>query len=244
VLPSARMLLFFDIDATLITTDRSGVHAMERSGRELFGPDFTVERTEFSGRLDPLILADLLRDNGLAVTEANLAAMREGYRRHLPALLETRRCQACPGVMSLLDELDSIEGLALGLLTGNYADTGCIKLRRCGIDPARFALHVWGDESPHDPPRRDHLPEIGLSRYRERFGRGIEPRHVTIIGDTPYDVSCARAHGCRALGVATGQYGVEQLHAAGADLSLPNLADTARVLAWLLNGEPAPASRA
>jgi phosphoglycolate phosphatase len=237
------MLIFFDVDATLITTHRAGVAAMEVAGRELFGDAFTVEKTEFAGRLDPLILVDLLRDNGVEVSAANLRAMRDGYRRHLPGMLRERLCRPCPGVPALLDALKenrleepTYAGPVLGLLTGNYADTGQIKLRACGIDPGRFEVHVWGDESPHDPPCRDHLPEIGLSRYRERYGRAIEPTLVTIIGDTPHDIACAKAHGCRSLGVATGVHSVKQLAAAGADRAVQDLSETGAVLEWLLNG--------
>jgi phosphoglycolate phosphatase-like HAD superfamily hydrolase len=228
------MLILFDIDATLITTSRAGMAAMEDAGRELFGPAFTTERTEFAGRLDPLILADLLRDNGVEVTAQSLAAMRDGYRRHLPGKLKERRCAACPGVPELLATLAGREGLVLGLLTGNYADTGEIKLRACGVDPGRFVIRVWGDESPHPEPSRDHLPAIGLARYRERFGP-IEPRRVTIIGDTPHDVACARAHGCRSLGVGTGMHAPEVLLRAGADRAVKDLSATADVLGWLMS---------
>jgi phosphoglycolate phosphatase-like HAD superfamily hydrolase len=233
------MLILFDIDATLITTSRAGLAAMEDAGRERFGPAFSVESTEFAGRLDPLILADLLRDNGLEVTPASLAAMREGYRRHLPGRLRERRCAPCPGIPELLSALRDHGGAVLGLLTGNFAETGQIKLRACGIDPEQFAIRVWGDESPHPRPSRDHLPEIGLARYRERFGP-IEPQRVTIIGDTPHDVGCARAHGCRSLGVGTGMHTPDVLRRAGADHALGDLSATDEVLRWLL---PPPDTR-
>jgi phosphoglycolate phosphatase-like HAD superfamily hydrolase len=53
---------------------------------------------------------------------------------------------------------------------------------------------------------------------------------VTIIGDTPLDVDCARACGGRAVAVATGQYGADELAGCGPDLLLPDLADVARVV--------------
>jgi phosphoglycolate phosphatase len=77
---------------------------------------------------------------------------------------------------------------------------------------------------------------VGLERYREKHGRAIDPGLVTIIGDTPHDVACAKAHRCRSLGVATGIHKVEQLAAAGANHAVRDLSDTAGVLAWLLNG--------
>lgn len=229
------MLILFDIDATLITTCRSGVVAMEIAGRELFGPGFTAEKTAFAGRLDPLIIADLLRDNGKEVSVANLEAMRRGYRRHLEHRLEDRSlARPLPGVVPLLNALEERGDAVLGLLTGNYQDTGEIKLRACGIDPKRFTIQVWGDHSPHIPPCRTHLPPIGMERYRAAHGP-LESDRVTIIGDTPHDVACAKAHGCRSLGVATGSFSFEDLQQAGASHVVSDLSQTAPIVEWLLD---------
>ena len=39
----------------------------------------------------------------------------------------------------------------------------------------------------------------------------IDGSDVVVIGDTPADLSCGRGIGARAIGVATGQYTVEDL---------------------------------
>lgn len=226
------MLIFFDIDATMIRSGGVGVKAMVDAGAELYGPGFTAAGIPFAGRLDPLILAEMLELNGQRATAREMARMREVYRGHLERYLRTGVGRALPGVMTLLDALGARDEVALGVLTGNFEETGSMKLRACGIDPERFHIRVWGDESPHEPPCRDHLPGVGIERYRARYGR--DPRGVVVIGDTPHDVSCAKAHGCRALGVATGQFSREQLAAAGADWAVEDLSGTAAVLEWLV----------
>jgi phosphoglycolate phosphatase-like HAD superfamily hydrolase len=122
----------------------------------------------------------------------------------------------------------------LGLLTGNFAETGRLKLLACGIDPDQFTLNVWGDESPSSPPTRNDLPGVGLRRYHQRHGRALPGDRAVIIGDTPHDVACAKAHGCRSLAVATGKFTTAELAASGADLALDTLQDTQRVLRWLV----------
>ncbi len=228
------MLILFDVDATLITTSRSGVAAMGLAGRAIFGPEFDENTVEYAGRLDPLIIRDLLVAHGKAPEPDVVAQFRAGYRANLEILLARPGvARACPGVSALLDVLGGRDDLVMGLLTGNYPETGSVKLRACGIDPDRFPIQVWGCDSPHDPPARDHLPPIGVARFQERYGRPLAAKDVTIIGDTPHDIACARAHGCRGLGVATGQFSIEDLERAGADLALPDLSDTERVIQWL-----------
>jgi phosphoglycolate phosphatase-like HAD superfamily hydrolase len=56
---------------------------------------------------------------------------------------------------------------------------------------------------------------------------------VVIVGDTPRDVECARAHGCVSFAVATGKYGVDDLRAAGADSVVPDLSDPGPLLALI-----------
>ncbi len=235
------MLILFDVDATLITTSRMGIAAMGLAGRGLYGPGFDESRVSYAGRLDPLIIADLLRSHGVEVSDEEVSRFRRGYREHLERLLMTPGlAKPCPGVLELLGALESrassggASGGAMGLLTGNYPETGAIKMRASGVEPDRFVIQVWGSDSPHLPPAREHLPVVGMRRYEERFGRRIEAQRVTVIGDTPLDVGCAKANGCRSLGVATGPYGVEELRGAGADLALTDLSETERVMEWLL----------
>jgi phosphoglycolate phosphatase len=228
------MLILFDIDMTLITTGGAGMKAMQDAGRELFGASFSTDGIEFAGRLDPLIITDMLVKHGVADGPARHTEFRAVYRRHLERRLQQPGNRtALPGVTELLRELAG-RAVMLGLLTGNFEETGSMKLRACGIDPTGFAVRVWGDECRVHPPRREHLVPVGLERGRAVLKRPLEPAHVAIIGDTPHDVACARAHGCRSVGVATGKFGLDDLRAAGADVALSDLSDTHRVISWLM----------
>ncbi len=232
------MLILFDIDATLITTSRTGIWAMGEAGRALFGADFDENVVEYAGRLDPLIIGELLVHHGQDATPDAIARFRAAYKHHLETRIhEPGVAQMCPGVGELLTALEHDGSATLGLLTGNYPETGAVKLRASGVDPDRFAIAAWGCDSPHHPPARQHLPPVAMRRYRERFSRDIAADRVTIIGDTPHDIACAHAHGCRALGVATGHFSVEQLFDSGADHAVGTLSNTGEVMAWLMNND-------
>ncbi|NBV35291.1 MAG: hydrolase, partial [Proteobacteria bacterium] len=62
------------------------------------------------------------------------------------------------------------------------------------------------------------------------------PDRTYVIGDTPHDISCARAFGARAIAVATGSFTVEQLACYKPDALFSDLDDTASVLRAM--GEP------
>jgi phosphoglycolate phosphatase-like HAD superfamily hydrolase len=73
-----------------------------------------------------------------------------------------------------------------------------------------------------------------MGRYRDRHGRAVDARDVTIIGDTPHDVDCAHAAGARVIAVATGKFGIDALREAGADLAVADLRDTASLARWIV----------
>lgn len=141
---------------------------------------------------------------------------------------------ALPGVHTLLRRLAADRpNITQGLLTGNFEEGARLKLAHCSIDHDAFPIRVYGDDSPHPDPCRDHLPPVALTRFERHAGRPIHARHVLIIGDTTHDIGCARAHGLRSLGVATGGHTRPRLESAGADLVLDTLEDTDALLKWI-----------
>lgn len=230
------MLLLFDIDLTLIDSGGVGMRSMVAAGRRLHGPAFSAEGIPFGGQLDPIILTLMLERAGVEPTPAAMLAVREAYHGELESVMRAPGlARTLPGVCELLAALEAhASGPTLGLLTGNFEETGRLKLRGAGLDPDLFEVRVWGDESPHTPPLREHLPPVGMTRWTALRGMPLEPACVTIIGDTEHDVRAARANGCRVLGVATGRTPAATLTAAGADRVVEDLSDTQGVLRWLM----------
>jgi phosphoglycolate phosphatase-like HAD superfamily hydrolase len=235
------MLILFDIDATLLLTRRAGVDAIQSVGRGLFGERFTVDGVSFAGSLDPVILDDLITRHGGSPTPESIADYRARYSRELERQIaeDPSRVHALPGVHEIIGELAAMRrarDITLGLLTGNFPETGAMKVAAAGLDPSVFEVCVWGDESPHSPPLREHLPPLAFERYRTLRSVALAPERVTIIGDTPHDVRCALVNGCRVLGVGTGQFTAAELLASGAHHAVDDLSETDAVLRWLTDG--------
>jgi phosphoglycolate phosphatase-like HAD superfamily hydrolase len=229
-------LVLFDIDATLLRTNGAGVAAMESAGKELFGDRFSARGIDFAGSLDSILLRQMLLACGVGATSEIERNFRAVYARHLEDRLGTQAgARALDGAIELVGRVRSSGTLAAGLLTGNFEETGWLKLRACGFDPVWFTVCAWGNDSPHDPPDREHLPPVAMGRFRRVHGVPIEPSRVTIIGDTIHDVRCARANGCRCIGVATGRYSMQELRDAGADHAVPDLGATSDILGMIVS---------
>lgn len=238
------MLVLFDIDATLLTTSRAGVLAIGDAGRDLYGPDFREDLVEYAGGLDPVLMKQLLIHHGLPHDAPEIARFRAAYGERLRGrLAEPGMARPLPGVVDILDELARFQEVTIGLLTGNFPETGAVKLAAAGLDVERFPVRAWGCDSPHEPALREHLTPVAMANYFRHQRCEVAPDRVTIIGDTIHDVRCATAHGCRSIGVATGKYGVDELAAAGADLAVQDLSDTQGILAWLTRMDIAPHRR-
>lgn len=235
---TTHVLILFDIDLTLLESGGAGISAIDAAARETFGDDCNAEGLDFGGQLDPLIMGAMLRRAGIEPTPDHIRAIADRYVEILTERLRPGEARTLPGVTALLDALEALperDRPALGLLTGNLEPTGSLKLRSAGLDPERFVVRVWGSDSPHDPPARDHLPPVGMDRYAALHARTLEPERVVVIGDTEHDIRCARVNRCRSLAVATGRLSLDTLLQAGADHAVPDLSATEEILAWLLD---------
>ncbi|MEM1166706.1 MAG: HAD hydrolase-like protein [Planctomycetota bacterium] len=240
---SHQKLVLFDLDGTVVNTFGAGLRALSVAAQRIFGAELDPATIVAAGRLDPEIMADLLERFGRTPAPEGIAAYHAGYREALPEALAHTGATVCPGVPELMAALGRRPEVTLGVLTGNYADTGSIKMRACGVDPARFPIHVWADDADPEAPARAQLPAVALDRFAAMTGAPIDPLRAIIIGDTPADIACARANGCRVIAVATGPIAKDELAAHEPDLLLDDLTDAGRVIDFTL-ADAAPADSA
>ena len=232
---TARRLVLFDIDGTLLISAGAGRRAIRAAMAELVGDDTVFDRVRFDGKTDPQIVEELLHEAGHdePADADRIAGVCSRYVDLLEAELAAGRTKVTlmPGVQRLLDRLESESGVVLGLLTGNLERGAALKLRAGGIDPQRFRLGAYGSDSAYRPD----LPPIAARRAVPHFGRVPDGDEVVIIGDTPADIACGRGICARAVAVATGSYSVEQLADHAPHAVFPDLAATDDVLAALLD---------
>jgi phosphoglycolate phosphatase-like HAD superfamily hydrolase len=221
-------VLLFDIDGTLLSSAGAGKAAIEGALTGEFGVAIRGH-VPYSGRTDRAIGRDLFRVHELEDSAENWERLIAGYLGRLPGTLANHPGQVLPGVAALLEQLRGRRGeVALGLLTGNIREGARLKLAHYGL-AEHFAFGGFGDRH-HD---RDEVAREALAEATCHLNGKVHLERVWVIGDTPLDVSCARAIGARVLAVATGWHTREELHASEPDLLLSDLSDPDALLGLL-----------
>jgi phosphoglycolate phosphatase-like HAD superfamily hydrolase len=222
-------IVLFDIDGTLLLSDGAGRLAMESALRDVFGSSGPTSY-RYDGKTDKLIVREAMRMDGVSDAEIDarmddvLARYVAGLTAHLTS--GARRAYTLPGVPALLDAVEACDDLVLGLLTGNLVVGARAKLEAVSLAFDRFRVGAFGS----DHEERHMLPPIARSRASALLGHEVPGERLIIIGDTPADIHCGRGVGARAIAVASGGYGVEELAQHGAAHTFADLTDTARVL--------------
>ena len=230
-----RKLVLFDIDGTILISGGAGRRAITQAIGEAVGASTVFHGIRFDGKTDPQIVSELLSAAGHEPPHdaSRVAELCERYVSLLERELTAPDVEATvmPGIHELLDRLDEREDVLLGLLTGNLERGATLKLRAAGFAPERFAVGAFGS----DAADRAELPAIAAARAASQLG-GVPSGHsVVIIGDTPADIACGAGIGARAIAVATGGYTVDDLAAHSPHAVFPDLSDTERVLAAILD---------
>ena len=221
-------LLLFDIDGTLVLTGGAGKRSMDRAFEEVFGVPEAFAEVSMAGRTDRWLVESALTRHGVAVTPARLEAFRARYLALLDAAIGeagSGRRGVMPGVPEVLAALQARADVQLALLTGNYAEGARIKLEHFGLWNY-FAWGAFGDEHAE----RDALARAAVADAAARGITLAEPAHAIVIGDTPFDIACARAAGARVVAVATGHHGLDELRAHEPDLAIDDLRDVDALL--------------
>src|SRR5207237_3458316 len=88
---TARRLLLFDIDGTLIHSGGAGVEALKRAFKERFGIDDDLSGIEIAGMTDSGIVLSILNKHKIPATNDNVSAFLDSYVHFLSLELPRRK---------------------------------------------------------------------------------------------------------------------------------------------------------
>ena len=197
------IVLFWDIDGTLLTTGKGGVPAWEQAVREVTGRDFELASIRIPGLTDYQIA---VRTFELLGVEPNGHAAPHGGALREPAarISAARQGQVMPNVREILDATRDRRDIRSYLLTGNTRGGAKAKLTHYELFDY-FADGAFAE----DPGERATIAVRALELARQ--AGPIADESIFVIGDTPHDIECANAIGAKTIAVATGGYSFEEL---------------------------------
>ena len=222
-----KRLVLFDIDETMISSDGAGRRAIAKILNEHYGVPEEAMNISMSGKTDPQILREIFQAcDKVSTFEANMTHVLELYLGVLEDEIKRSRYYIVhDGVIELLDELTGLDHAFLGLLTGNIERGARMKLAHFDLN-RYFPIGAYGSDSAN----RLDLPAVARERAQKHFDENFEPHELVIIGDSIFDVMCAKSFGARSIAVNTGRTTWEELEKQEPDYLFKSLKDTATVL--------------
>lgn len=225
-------LVLWDIDLTLVDYSGTGRRWYAQALANVVGKPLDHLPT-FPGRTERSLAKELLAAHGAAAGDAEIERIFAELESIVLAARETLPTlgRALPGAAQILTTLNARDDVVQSLVTGNLPTLAGYKLEAFGLHHhVDFEIGGFGSLSEH----RHDLVEAAMTQASAKHGVSFDPSSVVVIGDTPADVAAGRHHGTVTVGVATGRHSVAQLADSGADVVLPDLADTPAVLKALL----------
>lgn len=195
-----------------------------------------------AGRSEPEIFFDALALNGVSLRDAaeserlvapfgaELATSLAGRRDLL-----TGEGQLLPGAAESMAAVAALPGTVQSVLTGSSLPNATLKLRAFGLE--RYVDLTVGGFAGSEAYPKGTLLRVARQRAEEKYTVTFAEPATVYIADSPRDVEAAKIGGARSVAVASGRASTAELRDAGADAVLPDLTDTARVVA-LVTGAP------
>jgi len=220
----------FDLDGTLIHFDIDDTALKEEVLRALgrlgiptssLSPEDTL--TTILDKVECYIKASGLGDEFRREAWAEVFRIAERFEA-----ASVNNAKPMPGAADVLAALKE-RGLKVGLLTLNSSVIAINVLKRFGLGRF-FDAMVARDFVEEAKPNPGHLSSL----LKEL---GVEPSEVMVVGDTVFDIRCAKELGAIAVGITTGRSSREELEAAGADFIVNSLSELIPLLSKLREGQ-------
>ena len=223
-----KRIILFDIDGTLIHSgsELGKLHhaSFLYAFKEIYNLEILDEEFQgYSGRTDMFVIKDILANRGLddAEISENITKMFQCMTKYFDENLGAGEYKenVIDQVVEVLDMLNQDENYIVGLLSGNVKGIAKRKLEVVNLWHY-FKIGGFGDSSD----LRENLIDIAVNdAVEKKFSDTVDIKQVYIVGDTKYDILCAKERGAVSVAVTTGKFTKADLEIYKPDYLLDNL---------------------
>lgn len=191
-------LLIWDIDGTLLHCGCCGRDALNQTFFEMYGLKDVFSKAKIGGALDAVILNEILKATN--TPSENKGMILEKYGQVLKQILdEYQNNILLPGIKNILDYVEQHDNIFNTITTSNFEIGARIKLDSHDLN-VHFPTGGFGDIE-----RKKWEAAIeAIQKSEELYGVDFIKENIYIIGDTWYDIECAKKLGAQSISVATG----------------------------------------
>ena len=201
-----------------------GTKALNEAFLKLYGVEDAFTKAGIGHAMDAVILDRIMESNGL--DKEGLDRVKEEYVASLDSILSRNpNKRILPGVRELLEHIDGSENSFNALLTSNLRIGAETKLKSVGLDRF-FQVGGFGD----DYGEKWDAALKGIREAEDYYGITFDKENIYIIGDSIYDIECARKIEVVSIGVATGWAGYEMLKSREPDYLYEDLSDWKQII--------------
>lgn len=213
-------LLLWDIDGTLMTCYRDGTLAMNETFRRRTGHENACGEVIVGTSMDSMLVESIMERFGIEPEEKE--KIIEEFSEILTEILENNKTKrVLPGIMEILDILSEKDNIYMGLITSNFRVGAELKLKSVGLSEY-FKFGGFGDYRGE----KWDAAKAAVQEIEETYGISFKKDNIFVIGDTKYDMECAKRIGVKGIAVATGWMKYEDLEKVDSDYLFHSLENT------------------
>ncbi|NLY70988.1 MAG: HAD family hydrolase [Clostridiales bacterium] len=217
-------LIFWDIDGTLLHCGSNGRKALNRTFLELYGITDALGKSPVGASMDSMLLGGIMKNFG--IDPKDFPKITQHYKTVLKEILEQdNNKRILPGVIPILEAIDKHPQAINALLTSNLRVGAEAKLSSVGLDKY-FRIGGFGDDIGEKWDAAIKCIEMAEEQFNTLFPKD----QIYLIGDSCYDIVCAKKVGMKSIAVATGWTDISTLQECKPDYFFPDLSDTEKIL--------------
>lgn len=218
-----KIFLLFDIDGTLLFSNKIDSQCFAESYEAIFGEEFpSIDWRQYPHVTDHVIFRTVFQQHFYRLPTAN---ERSHFEQHYVERLQHERrvqpeaFQEVPGAAACWQALSQDDRFVLGIATGGWRTPAQVKLSHVGIHPIPdYAAYANNME------QRDHILQSAIEQAQADY----DIESVVYLGDALWDVVTTRQMNIPFIGVRR-EGDNEVLHREGVDIILNHYKDIGAV---------------
>ncbi len=217
-------LILWDLDGTLMHCGSDGTKALNETFFKLYGIVDAFSSAGIGHSMDSVILERILQNNRLEIAE--LEKIKSEYIITLRDILDRdEKKRILPGISEILGYVRDSKTCHNALLTSNLQRGAETKLESVGLH-TYIPVGGYGDAYGE----KWDAAVTAIRQAEDFYGVNFDKENIFLVGDSAYDIRCAKKLKIVSIGVVTGFADYDTLKDENPDFLYRNLSNWQEII--------------